>query len=73
MHQWAGNSLEVLDRRLEDRDYLLGAEFGAADVMNGCTVNMAKVFGVDLGPFPAASRYFERVAERPAFQRAMSD
>jgi len=43
---WAEASLDTLERTLRDRDFLLGVEFSAADIMVGYTVLVAKALGL---------------------------
>jgi glutathione S-transferase len=68
-----------LDRayaQLEDRlgkvPYLAGEAFTAADIMTVFPLTTMRVFSPrDLGPFPQIRAYLQRLAARPAFQRAM--
>jgi glutathione S-transferase len=64
------NWLKLLDDHLKSRKYLLGDEFSAADVMMGYSVNGAKLTGVLDDRFPNVDAYVQRLAERPAFQKA---
>jgi glutathione S-transferase len=60
----------VVTDRLGDDDYLVGDGF-PADVMMGFTLLAARLLGVlDAARFPRLARYLERLAARPAFQRA---
>lgn len=53
--------------------WLAGEEFSAADIMIGFTLTtMRSFFPVDLAPWPAIRAYLQRVAARPAYQRAMA-
>jgi len=73
MQSARGRALEALgfvDRRLEGRDYLLGAEFSAADVMMGFTLFAARALGVLDDRYPSVTRYLARLEERPAFRKA---
>ena len=73
MQSARGRALEALgfvDRRLEGRDYLLGAEFSAADVMMGFTLFAARALGVLDDRYPNVTRYLARLEERPAFRKA---
>ena len=65
-------SIDVLEKSLAGKDYLLGAEFSAADIMMGYTLLAAKYFGVLNHDFPRVSAYQVRISERPAFQKAMA-
>ncbi|MBO6633340.1 glutathione S-transferase family protein [Parvibaculum sp.] len=62
-------SLEVVDRHLADRDYLLKSGFSAVDTNVGYSVHLAKGF-VSLDPFSNVVAYYERLAARPAFKQA---
>ncbi len=59
----------ALEGRLEGRDYVL-EEFSAADVGLGQALYMARHF-VKLEGFPRVAAYYERLAGRAAFQRAL--
>lgn len=69
----AGAALDVVERHLASRDYLLGGEFSGADVMLGFTLAAAQVLGVLDAGRPATLAYLGRLMERPAFQRASAD
>jgi glutathione S-transferase len=65
--------LRAIDDALEGRDYLVGGEFTAADIMMGYSVFLAKRVGaMDEGEFPNVSAYFARLRARPAFASAMA-
>jgi len=59
--------------RLEDRDYLLGAQFTAADAYLFTVLGWAGHVNVDLSPWPVLGAYQQRVASRPAVQQAMRE
>jgi glutathione S-transferase len=67
----AAVTLGVLERALQDREYLLGADFSAADVMMGYGVQWAAVLGL-LGDSPNLRAYHERLSSRPALQKALA-
>lgn len=73
--QWGGGwqSLEAviarLDLALKDQPWLLGEAFTAADVMVGATVAVSLVTG-EIPAHPTLVAYNDRIAARPAFQRA---
>jgi glutathione S-transferase len=69
---WAIGSLEVLERALEGRPYLLGEELSGADIMVGYTVQTARWFGLLAEGFPNLSAYMDRLVSRPALQRALA-
>jgi GST-like protein len=63
--------LGVLERRLEDRPYLLGTDYSVADMICWPWVLIAKPLGQPLDEFPNVARWRQAVKERPAVQRAV--
>jgi glutathione S-transferase len=60
-------ALRELDRALEERLYLTGAEYGLADVAYAPWLLRARAsLGVSLDPFPALQAWVDRLVERPA-------
>ena len=70
--QKARSCLEVVDRAVADRDFLLGAEFGAADIMMGYSLHLLAGGKVLDDSYPSALAYLERLKRRDACKRAMS-
>ncbi|HVP31851.1 MAG TPA: glutathione S-transferase family protein [Myxococcota bacterium] len=68
---WAEAALDALERNLRGKDFLLGAEFSAADVMVGYTVLVAKALGLVGERHPGVDAYLARLTERPALRRAL--
>jgi glutathione S-transferase len=68
----ASNVLVVLERALTGKEYLVGTEFSGADVMMGYFLMAARTFGVVGAEPPNLAAYWERLAARPGFQRALS-
>jgi glutathione S-transferase len=64
--------LEMLERRLEGRDFLAAGRLTLADISVGYPLHLVGMLGVDelLGPRSAA--YYERLRARPAYQRAIA-
>jgi GST-like protein len=62
--------LGVLERRLEGRDYILGA-YSIADICAWPWVLIAKPLGQPLDDFPNVSRWRQAIKERPAAQRGV--
>jgi glutathione S-transferase len=60
----------VVERALGDRPYILGEAFGAADIMLGFGLNIARHLGFVGDETPRARDYCDRLAARPAYQRA---
>jgi glutathione S-transferase len=62
--------LTILDEALTGNAWLLGSQFSAADVMVGSLLSIA-LFNQRIASPPASfSDYAQRLADRPAFQRA---
>ncbi len=62
----------MLEDRLGNVDWLAGAEFTAADIMIAFPLTTMRLFAPrDLTAYPNILAYLSRLAERPAFQRAM--
>jgi glutathione S-transferase len=64
--------LEFLERSLAARSYILGERFSVADVNLGSVVNLARRNGL-LASLPATAAWMERLAARPAYERATKD
>ena len=67
---YAEKHLEVVDRHISNTPYVLGDEFGLADIMLMSILDWANVYGFTLSASLAG--YRERIAERPAYQRAFA-
>ena len=63
--------LEVVDRAVADREFLLGADFSAADIMMGFTLNLLAKLKVLDNRYPNAQLYLDRLKTRDGFARAM--
>jgi glutathione S-transferase len=68
----AAAALQVVERALAGKDYLLGADFSAADIMMAYGLQSARGFGVLGDEHPGLGRYLARLEARPALQRAIS-
>jgi len=62
--------LGVLERRLEDRPFILG-DYSIADMICWPWVLIAKPLGQSLEGFPNVTRWRQAIKERPAVQRAV--
>lgn len=63
--------LGVLERRLANRDYLVGETYTIADIINWPWVLIAKAMGQPLEEFPRVAAWRERIKQRPAVQRGV--
>jgi GST-like protein len=64
-------NLAVLERRLEERDYILGDAYTIADMIAFPWVFIAKPLGASLDDFPRVADWRGRIKARPAVQRAI--
>lgn len=62
--------LGVLDRRLDGRDFIAGAEYSIADMATYPWIDPYAKAPVDLAPFANVRRWREAIRERPATKRA---
>ena len=63
--------LGVLDRRLAEREYILGEDYSIADIICWPWVLIAKPLGAVLEPFPNLARWRNQVKARPAVRRGV--
>jgi glutathione S-transferase len=68
-----GPVLDVLENALAGREFIVGDQFTAADVMIGSTVWWAQTMGLVDARRPNLAAYVQRLAARPALQRASAD
>jgi glutathione S-transferase len=65
--------LRYIDSELAATPYFAGTDFSAADVMMVFPfTTMRLFFDYDLAPYPNILAYLERIAARPAYQKAMA-
>ncbi|MBR0932168.1 glutathione S-transferase family protein [Bradyrhizobium jicamae] len=65
-------SFDLVDARVRDAKYLGGDTFTSADIMIGFSLTTMRYFmPYDLGRCPNIRDYLGRIAERPAYRRAM--
>ncbi|OCQ91730.1 glutathione S-transferase [Oscillatoriales cyanobacterium USR001] len=65
--------LTPLNGMLEKCPFLMGDEFGVADVAVGAILAYIPIFlKLDLSAYPAILNYLKQLSERPAFQKAMA-
>ena len=68
----AEKRLGELQRGLGKRDWLVGNDFTAADLMTSSVLKIAKSLDI-LGSFPALVTYQERCFDRSAYHKAIAD
>ncbi|QBF31916.1 glutathione S-transferase family protein [Thalassococcus sp. S3] len=64
-----GQMLTAVERHVDGREFLAGA-FSGADIMTGSAVMVARRMGADFSDKPNLAAYAERLAARPALQKA---
>jgi glutathione S-transferase len=63
----------LVETRLADAPWFAGDEFSAADIMMMFPLSTMRLFAPrDIAPYPHLRAYLQRVAARPAFQRALA-
>jgi glutathione S-transferase len=76
MKDWARASipplLDLVDRHLQTRDFVLGEHFTVADAYLFWTLLVAPHGGVPLDKWPAINAYVARLRERPSIAKAIS-
>ena len=70
--QRAGLCMDAVDACVADREYLLGSQFFAADVMMGYTLLLASNTGVLTDEHTSAQDYYRRLQSRRGFQIAVT-
>jgi len=63
---------EVLSAALKDKDFLLGTQFTAADIVVGSMMGWAGFMGLTKD-YPVLTKYVERLSQRPGYQRSKAD
>lgn len=64
--------IQILDRHLGERDYLLGNRFTVADLNVASVMSPGLANGVDLSPYPNASTWMDRCVKRDASMRVVA-
>jgi len=64
-------TLEAVDRRLADREYLLTSGFSAADVAVAYSIFMGDLYADETGGLEHLLPYYERIKQRPAFRASL--
>ncbi len=61
----------VLDKRLAEAEYLAGADYSMADIINFPWIRYPDRRNIDLSEYPNVKRWFDLVTARPAVQRGL--
>jgi glutathione S-transferase len=61
--------LDVLEKGIGNKTYLVGEEFSVADINAGSVANLALALGISLGDKPNLSRWVKMLKSRPSFQK----
>ena len=69
--RWFLARLRAVDVALQHNDHLCAGRFTAADVAVGYALVLARHLGLDAQFPPAVAAYWQRLQDRPAFQRAL--
>ncbi len=59
----------VLDRRLEDNEYMAGGEYTIADIATWPWISRFEWHTVDMNEFPNVVRWYKAIAARPAVEK----
>jgi glutathione S-transferase len=69
--KWFLARLRTLEQRLQAGEYLAAGRFTAADVSVGYALMLAETLGLSARVTPAVAAYWQRLQQRPGFQRAL--
>ncbi len=73
MRQRAEAAWDLVEKRLGEADYFAGSQFTAADIIMVFTLTTMRAFVArDISGSPNTLAYLQRIAARPAYQRAMA-
>lgn len=61
--------LGILDRHLGSQDFVCGPAFSIGDIPSGIDFHRLTVLGLEMPSFPRIAGWYERLKQRPAFQR----
>jgi glutathione S-transferase len=70
--KWFLARLRTLEPRLQESDYLCAGRFTVADISVGYALLLADHIGLAEGITPAVAAYWQRLQQRPAYQRAQA-
>lgn len=64
--------LELVQKSLDGKQYLLGDQFTVADAYFFAVLNWSRMMGPDLKQWPAVEAYYQRLLARPSVRAAMA-
>ena len=64
--------LGIIDKELAGKEFILGKEFSAADIMLGYSVHLAKLLRMPVDDYANVAAYYARLASRPGLQKALA-
>lgn len=67
----ANRLYRVLDKRLDESDYLAGDEYTIADIATFPWLRKPADQGIDIAQYPNVKRWFDGIDQRPAVQRGL--
>ncbi len=70
--RWFLARLRAVTAQVEQADYLCAGRFTAADVAVGYALQLGQHLGLDAHYAPALQAYWQRLTQRPAYQRALA-
>jgi glutathione S-transferase len=70
--KWFYSRLRSVDLATADNDFLVANRFTIADITVGYALYLADTLGLAEGFKPNTKAYYERLKQRPAFQKAIS-
>ncbi len=70
--RWLLGRLRALDAAVQQADFLCAGRFTAADVAVGYALLLATHLGLDTQFSPAIAAYWQRLQQRPTYQRALA-
>jgi glutathione S-transferase len=69
--QWLSRFIPIVEQQLKGRPYLRG-EFGLADILLGCSLELGPLVKLDLGPYPAVRAWIDRLQARDSWRASMA-
>ncbi|MGE8317839.1 MAG: glutathione transferase GstA [Comamonas sp.] len=65
--------LGFVEQQLQGKQFLMGDQFTVADGYLFTVCNWTRVVGIDISALPNLNQYLERIAARPAVQKAIAE